>query len=224
MNLRYERRRRKAFLINTLAIVQKIKELYPNPQTELVHGNEFQMFVAVQLSAQTTDKKVNQITAHLFKKYKTWSHLANAKLEELQADIRGVNFHLGKAQRLIKAAQYVIARHNGVLPRKLGALVKIPGIARKSANVLLQELWGISEGIVVDTHVTRVANILGLTKQKDPVKIEQDLMKLIPKAYWRNFSGAVVLHGRYICIANKPKCYDCGLRLLCPVGSKLPTR
>ena len=211
-------------MLRVTEIIFSLKKEYPNSKTSLSFKSPLESLIATILSAQCTDKRVNIVTKDLFKKYKTWSHLANAKLEELQADIRGVNFHLGKAQRLIKAAQYVIARHNGVLPRKLGALVKIPGIARKSANVLLQELWGISEGIVVDTHVTRVANILGLTKQKDPVKIEQDLMKLIPKAYWRNFSGAVVLHGRYICIANKPKCYDCGLRLLCPVGSKLPTR
>lgn len=201
-------------------VAKKLKELYPEPKTELMHENEMQMAVAVMLSAQTTDKKVNQITPDLFKKYKSWDDFAKANLVQLQKDIYGVNFHLGKADRLIKAARYVIGNFNGKLPRKLDDLVKIPGIARKSANVLLQELWDIAEGIVVDTHVTRVSNRLGLTKETDAVKIEKDLMKIIPKEYWRNFSGAVVLHGRYICVARKPRCSDCGLNQVCPSAFK----
>lgn len=206
---------------NTIKIVQKLKELYPDPKTELVHTNEFQMLVAVSLSAQTTDKKVNEITENLFRKYKTWQDLSSCDLKTLQKDILGVNFHLGKALRLIKAAKYILDNYNGQLPKNINDLIKIPGIARKSANVLLQELWDIAEGIVVDTHVRRVSNILGLTKYQDPVKIEQDLMSKIPKEYWRNFSGALVLHGRYICVARKPKCMECGLRVLCPYGSHI---
>ncbi len=190
--------------------------MYPNPKTELTHKNELQLVVAVMLSAQTTDKKVNQITPPLFKKYPSWDDFAVADLKELQKDIHGVNFYLGKAERLIKAGSYIIEHFNGRVPRKLEDLVKIPGIARKSANVILNELWNIAEGIVVDTHVTRVSNRLGLTKKQDAVKIERDLMKIIPKEYWRNFSGSVVLHGRYVCVARKPKCAECGLNQFCP--------
>lgn len=200
----------------TKTIVKKLKELYPSPKTELVFANEMQLVVAVMLSAQTTDKKVNQVTASLFKKYKTWVDFAEVDLITLQEDIYGVNFHLGKADRLIKAGRYIIEHYNSKVSQKLVDLIKIPGIARKSANVILNELWNIAEGIVVDTHVTRVANRLGLTKQTNPVKIEKELMEIIPKEYWRNFSGAVVLHGRYICVARKPKCADCGLNHLCP--------
>ncbi len=201
-------------------IAKKLKELYPNPKTELVHQNEMQLVVAVTLSAQTTDKKVNQITQSLFKKYKTWDDFAGADLQTLQKEIRGVNFHLGKAERLIKAGKYIVDNFNGKVPQKLVDLIKIPGVARKSANVILQELWGVAEGIVVDTHVTRVSNRLGLTREQDAVKIERDLMKIIPKEYWRNFSGAVVLHGRYVCVARKPKCGECGLNKLCPSAFK----
>ena len=197
-------------------LAQRLSQLYPSPKTELVYQNEMQLVVAVMLSAQTTDKKVNQITQPLFKKYKTLDDFAGADLQALQKEIRGVNFHLGKADRLIKAGKYIVENFNGEVPQKLVDLIKIPGIARKSANVILQELWDIAEGIVVDTHVTRVSNRVGVTKETDAVKIERDLMKLIPRIYWRNFSGAVVLHGRHICIARKPKCSECGLRDLCP--------
>ena len=200
-------------------LARRLSELYSSPKTELIHQNEMQLVVAVMLSAQTTDKKVNQITQTLFKKYKTWDDFAGADLQALQREIRGVNFHLGKADRLIKAGKYIIQNFNGKVPQKLVDLIKIPGIARKSANVILQELWDIAEGVVVDTHVTRVSNRLGLIKETDAVKIERDLMGLIPKSYWRNFSGAVVLHGRYVCIARKPKCSECGLRVLCPSAS-----
>ncbi|KKS14484.1 MAG: Endonuclease III (DNA-(Apurinic or apyrimidinic site) lyase) [candidate division WWE3 bacterium GW2011_GWA1_41_8] len=199
-----------------LEIAKTLNQAYPLPKTELTHINEMQLFVAVMLSAQTTDKKVNQITPTLFEKYKTWEDIANANLAELQKDIHGVNFHLGKADRMIKAAQVILRDYGGVLPKTIPELVKIPGIARKSANVIMQELWDIAEGVVVDTHVTRVSNRLGLTNHTDAVKIEQDLMRLIPKKYWRNFSGALVLHGRYVCTARKPKCSGCVLNKLCP--------
>ncbi len=200
-------------------LAQRFCQLYPSPKTELAHENQMQLVVAVMLSAQTTDKKVNQVTPDLFKKYKTWDDFAKADLQTLQKEIRGVNFYLGKADRLIKAGRYIAENFNGKVPQKLVDLIKIPGIARKSANVILQELWDIAEGIVVDTHVMRVSNRLGLTGETDAVKIERDLMQLVPRVYWRNFSGAVVLHGRYVCVARKPKCLECGLRDLCPSAS-----
>ncbi|MFC1722430.1 endonuclease III [Patescibacteria group bacterium] len=201
-------------------VAKLLKQKYPKPITELVHKNETELAVAVMLSAQTTDKKVNEITAKLFKKYKSWKDYAQADLEELRADIRGVNFHKGKAERIIKAGKTVLEEFSGKLPKKIDALIKIPGVARKSANVIQQELWNLSEGIVVDTHVTRVSNLLGLTKEKNAVKIENDLMKLFKKDSWRNISGAIVLHGRYICKARKPNCEDCVLNEVCPSAFK----
>ncbi len=203
-----------------LKIAQLLTKAYPEPKTELTHKNEYELAVAVMLSAQTTDKKVNQVTPELFKKYPNWESLANANVSEVGQLIRQVNFYKGKAERLVKAGQVVTAEFGGKLPKDMENLMKIPGVARKSANVITQELWGVAEGIVVDTHVSRVSNKLGLTKESDPKKIEKDLMKIIPKNYWRNFSGAMVLHGRYICVARKPKCQDCVLNDLCPSAFK----
>lgn len=203
-----------------LEIAKILKKEHPNPKTELVHKNEYELAVAVMLSAQTTDKKVNQVTPDLFKKYPSWEKLSNANLSDVVGFIRQVNFHKGKAARLIKAARIVLSDFNGKLPKDMFLLMKIPGVARKSANVIMQEVWGIAEGIVVDTHVTRVSNRLGLTKEQDPKKIEKDLMRIIPKTYWRNFSGAMVMHGRYVCIARKPKCEECCLNKICPSAFK----
>lgn len=197
-------------------IAQRLAKSYPTPVTELVYDGDYQLTVAVMLSAQTTDKKVNQITPKLFKKYPSWEDLSSAELIELQKDIYGVNFHKGKADRLIKAASVVLKEFKGKLPNTLGKLVKIPGIARKSANVILNELWDITEGIVVDTHVTRVSNRLGLTTHTNAVKIEQDLMRTFDKKYWSNLSGSIVLHGRYVCKAKKPDCANCMLNDICP--------
>lgn len=210
---------------NLLKHAEEIAEIlskeYPNAKTELNFENEYQLATAVALSAQTTDKKVNEVTPKLFAKYKTWEDIAKANLVDVQQAIYGVNFHLGKAERLIKAGQVVSAMFGGKLPQKMEDLMKIPGIARKSANVILQELWGIAEGIVVDTHVTRVGNRLGLTTNKEPLKIEKDLMEIIPKKYWRNFSSALVLHGRYICTAREAKCDKCVLYKVCPSAFKV---
>lgn len=201
-------------------IIKIIEKEYPNPKTELVHKNETELAVAVMLSAQTTDKKVNEVTTKLFKKYKLWEDYANANLSTLVKDLYGVNFHKGKADRLIKAGKFIVNTFGGKVPKRIDDLVKIPGVARKSANVIQQELWDIAEGVVVDTHVTRVSNRLGLTSQKDAVKIERDLIKLLPKSSWRNISGAMVLHGRYVCKARKPECEKCVLNGVCPSVDK----
>lgn len=205
---------------NALEICKRLKKSFPNPVTELNYQNEMQLAVAVMLSAQTTDIKVNEVTQNLFEKYVSWENFANADVTKLENDIHGVNFHKGKAKRLILAAQVVLKDFNGKLPKTLDELITIPGIARKSANVILNELWGITEGIVVDTHVTRVSNRLGLTKEQNAVKIEKDLMKLFPKEYWSNLSGSIVLHGRYVCKARKPSCSECILNNICPSAFK----
>ncbi|HBY09910.1 endonuclease III [candidate division WWE3 bacterium RIFOXYC2_FULL_42_13] len=193
----------------------------PHPKTELTHLDEYQLAIAVMLSAQTTDKKVNQVTPALFAKYPDWEALASGDVTEVAGLIRQVNFHKGKAQRIIEAARTVLTSFNGALPHEMTQLTKLPGVARKSANVIMQELWGVAEGIVVDTHVSRVSARLGLTSQKDPKKIEEDLMSLLPKKYWRNFSGSTVLHGRYVCTARKPKCSECVLNEICPSAYKV---
>jgi endonuclease-3 len=196
-----------------------LKKYHPNPKTELIFENEMQLAIAVMLSAQTTDKKVNEVTQRgLFKKYKTWNDFANANLEALTQDIHGVNFHKGKAQRLIKAGSLMVENFNSKLPKTIEELITIPGVARKTANVILQELWNIAEGIVVDTHVTRVSTRLGLTTETNAVKIEKELMALVPKEYWRNISSAMVLHGRYVCKARKPSCAECFLNEICPTA------
>ena len=202
-------------------IAQLLAKEHPYPVTELNHNDEYELFVAVVLSAMTTDKKVNQVTPGLFARFGNWEALAAADLAELRGLIRQVNFHKGKAVRLIKAAEVVLSEFGGALPRDIAGLTKIPGVARKSANVIMQEVWNVAEGIVVDTHVTRVSGRLGLTGERDAVKIERDLMAVVPKKFWRNFSGAVVLHGRYICVARKPKCGECVLNQGCPSAFKV---
>lgn len=204
----------------TEEVAKILKKNYPNPKTELAHSNDYELAVSVMLSAQTTDKKVNQVTPALFKKYPTWQALSNAEVLDVADFIKQVNFYKGKADRLVRAAQKVVAEYGGSLPHSMADLMTIPGIARKSANVIVQEAWGIAEGIVVDTHVIRVSNKLGLTIQKDPGKIEKDLMKIIPRKYWGNISSAMVLHGRYICMARKPKCGECCLNKICPNAFK----
>lgn len=198
-------------------IAKRLQKNNPSPKSDLNFENAREMLIATALSAQTTDKKVNEITSKLFKKYDSWEKLATADLQTLQNDIKGVNFHKGKAERLIKAAQMLIEDFGGKVPKTMEKLTKIPGVARKSANVIMQEVWDVSEGIVVDTHVTRLTNDRWhLTDKKDAVKIERDLMNLVPKESWRNFSGNVVLHGRYVCTARKPKCSECFLNDICP--------
>ena len=204
-----------------IEIAQRLEKNNESPETELTHSDIRELLIAVCLSAQTTDKKVNQVTPELFKKYPSWEALASANVEDIIPIIRPVNFHKGKADRLIKAARFVLDNFQGEVPQKMEELVKIPGVARKSANVILNEGFNLAEGIVVDTHVSRVSNRLGLTKNLDPKKIEKDLMEILPKNYWRNFSGNVVLLGRYICKARKPECDKCVLNDICPSAFKL---
>lgn len=204
-----------------IEIAERLEKNNDSPETELTHSDIRELLIAVCLSAQTTDKKVNQVTPALFAKYPNWESLAAADLDDVTSLIRQVNFHKGKAVRLIKAAQYILENFGGEVPKKMEELVKIPGVARKSANVILNEGFNMAEGIVVDTHVSRVSNRLGLTNNSDPKKIEKDLMEILPAKYWRNFSGNVVLLGRYVCKARKPECDKCVLNNVCPSAFKL---
>lgn len=206
--------------IIAIEIAERLEKNNNSPDTELNHSNERELLIAVCLSAQTTDKKVNEVTPELFRKYDSWEMMANADVDDVMKIIRPVNFHKGKAARFIKAAKFVLETFNGKVPDTIEDLIKIPGVARKSANVILNEVFDKAEGIVVDTHVVRLSNRLGLTVLKDPKKIEIELMGILPKKYWRNFSASLVIHGRYICKARKPSCETCFLSNICPSAFK----
>lgn len=183
-------------------ITRKLKTLYPDPHTPLHHGNPWELYVAVALSAQQTDVGVNKVTPVLFKKYKKLEDYKNASFEEFDTDIKSINFHKGKAKAILQAAQIVTDKYQGKMPETMEELVALPFIGRKTANVILQEAFGKSEGIVVDTHVRRLTNLFGLTKNQDPVKIEKDLMEIVPQKDWREFGLGLIYYGREYCKAS----------------------
>lgn len=192
-------------------IVSKLKKLFPNPVTPLNHSNPWELYVAVALSAQQTDVGVNKVTDVLFKKYKTLEDYKSVSLEEFETDIRSINFYKGKAKAIKKAAEIVLNEYHGKMPETMDELLGLPFIGRKTANVILQEAFGKSEGIVVDTHVKRLSNLFGLSKNSDPVKIEKDLMQIIPQKDWREFGLGLIYYGREYCKANC-RHTDCPLR------------
>ncbi len=192
-------------------IVKKLKELFPDPKTPLNHSNPWELYVAVALSAQQTDVGVNKVTDTLFKKYKNLDDYRKASLEEFEQDIRSINFYKGKAKAIKKAADIVAEQYKGQMPTTMEELIELPFVGRKTANVILQESFGISVGIVVDTHVRRLSNLFGLSSQKDPVKIEKDLMELVPQKDWREFGLGMIYYGRTYCKASC-KHTDCPLR------------
>jgi endonuclease-3 len=192
-------------------IYEVLHKLYPAPKTPLKYSTPWELYVAVALSAQQTDVGVNAVTPELFKKYKTLEDYRTADLEEFDNDIKKINFHKGKAKAILNCAQIVSEKYGGKLPKTMEELVALPFIGRKTANVLLQELFGITDGIVVDTHVIRLANLFGLTDKKDAVKIEKDLMEIIPKEWWHDFALGLIYYGREYCTA-RCKHTDCPLR------------
>ena len=195
-------------------MVARLKAEYPDARTELDWKNPLELLVATMLSAQTTDVQVNKVTQSLFSKYRTAEDYADA--EELEADIRPTGFYRNKARSLQGMARALVQEHGGEVPRTMQELVSLPGVGRKTANVVLGNAFGVDEGIVVDTHVRRVSGRLGLTKNKDPVKIEQDLMKIVPEKDWTVFSHLLILHGRRTCKARQPDCPNCVLNDICP--------
>lgn len=192
-------------------IVLKLKKLFPDPKTPLNHSTPWELYVAVALSAQQTDVGVNKVTENLFKKYESLSDYQKVSLEDFEQDIRSINFYKGKAKAIKKAADIVLSEHKGQMPQTMEELLELPFIGRKTANVILQEAFGKSEGIVVDTHVKRLANLFGLTKNSDPVKIERDLMQIVPQKDWREFGLGLIYYGRTYCKASC-KHLDCPLR------------
>ncbi len=193
--------------------------MYPEVKTQLHHKNPFQLLVATILSAQCTDKQVNQVTPGLFIRLKTPKDFAGAPIEELEALIHATGFYHNKAKNLKNCARALLEEFDGIVPGTLDELVRLPGVGRKTANVVLGAAFGVP-GMVVDTHVSRISQRLGLTGNKDPVKIEFDLMKIIPRPSWSDFSLHLVYFGREVCSARNPKCPGCPLNRLCPYPDK----
>jgi endonuclease III len=197
------------------AILAKLDEAYPGATCELKHENAFQLLVSTILSAQCTDVRVNQVTETLFKKYPTPEAFAYANPTELQQEIRPTGFFRNKTKSIMGASKAIIEKFGGQVPRTMEEMLTLPGAARKTANVVLGTAFGIASGIVVDTHVQRIANRLDLSRNEDPKKIEQDLMQVIPKEKWILFSHQIIWHGRRVCQARKPKCIECNLEQIC---------
>lgn len=198
-----------------------LKKSYPRAKTALIFGSPLEMLVSTILSAQCTDDRVNKVTAGLFKKYRTCEDYIKAKPEDLQNDIRPTGFYRNKAKNIQGASRVMLDDFGGAVPRKMEEILTLPGVARKTANVVLGNAYGTIEGIVVDTHVIRLAGRLGLTMQKDPGKIEKDLMAIVPKKDWLLISNLLIDHGRKICKARSPKCGECMLNKLCPSAFKV---
>ncbi len=197
-------------------ILSGLRREYPDPQCALTHRNPFELLVATILSAQCTDERVNMVTRELFQKVHTPEELAAMPREVLEVEIKSTGFFRNKAKSLRGMAQKLVEDFGGEVPRTMEELLSLPGVARKTANVVLGTAFGIAVGVVVDTHVGRLANRLGLTEEKDPVKIERDLMVRISKKDWVWFSHALIWHGRRVCSARKPRCADCRLARDCP--------
>lgn len=197
-------------------IIGRLKKAYPDARIVLNYSNTLELLVAVILSAQCTDKKVNEVTATLFTKYKDVHDYANAPLEEFEQDIRPTGFYRNKAKNIKGAATMIIERFGGEVPSTMEELIQVPGVARKTANVVLGNAFGVVEGIAVDTHVKRLSNRLGLSANADPEKIERDLMETVPKDEWFRLTYLLIEHGRAICDAKKPKCDVCALNDICP--------
>lgn len=202
-------------------VYKRLQAAHPDAHCELNHSNAYELLLATILSAQCTDARVNMVTPALFKKYPTPKKLAKAPLEEVSEVIKSINFFNNKAKSLIGCAQMLVEKHNGEIPRTVEELEELPGVGRKTANVVLGNAFNINTGIVVDTHVKRTAHLLGLTKQTDPVKVEQDLMKIFPQNDWCEISHLLIFLGRRTCIANRPQCDLCSLKDVCATSGKL---
>ena len=194
-----------------LEVARILEKTYGDAECALIHSTPFQLLTATILSAQCTDERVNSVTPRLFKKYPTPAALAESTQADVESIIQSLGFFRAKAANIRGMARQLVDEHGGEVPRTLDELVKLPGVGRKTANVLLGTAFGIPSGVVVDTHVRRITGLLGLTKQTDPVKIEADLQKLLPPSEWIQFSHRLIHHGRRLCIARRPRCTECPL-------------
>jgi endonuclease-3 len=201
-------------------ILQRLDQLYPDVTCALTHTSAWELLVATILSAQSTDVNVNRVTPELFRKYPTVEAFAALEPEQLQPDVRSTGFFRNKSKSVVGAARKIVGDFGGQVPLNMKDLLTLPGVARKTANVVLGTWFKIAEGVVVDTHVTRIARRLELTKETDPQKIEQDLMRIIPRERWILFAHQLIWHGRKLCVARKPKCVDCRLENICHAADK----
>ena len=201
-------------------ILKRLDQLYPDVQCALTHASAWELLVATILSAQSTDANVNRVTPELFRKYPTVQAFAALTPEQLEPDVRSTGFFRNKSKSVVGAAKMIVSDFGGQVPDDMEKLLTLPGVARKTANVVLGSWFHKAEGVVVDTHVHRISRRLELTKENDPPKIEQDLMRIIPRGRWILFSHQIIWHGRKLCIARKPKCAECALENLCHAGDK----
>jgi endonuclease-3 len=201
-------------------LLDRLHTAYPDAECALRHRNPWELLVATILSAQCTDARVNMVTPELFRKFPTPQAMAQAPLSAIEAEIKSTGFYRNKAKSISGAARRIVSEFGGKVPRSMTELLTIPGAARKTANVVLGVAFGMAEGIVVDTHVLRLSNRLGLTESSDPKKVEQDLMRIIPRDHWIQFSHELIHHGRQVCVARKPRCADCTLESLCNAPDK----
>jgi endonuclease-3 len=201
-------------------LLRRLRAAYPNAECALHHRNAWELLVATILSAQCTDVRVNMVTPELFRKFPTPAALAEASLPAIEQEIRSTGFYHNKAKSISGAAKKLISDFGGKVPETMAELLTLPGVARKTANVVLGVAFGKAEGVVVDTHVLRLSHRLGLTRAEDPKKVEEDLMRIIPRDHWIAFSHEMIHHGRQICIARKPRCVDCPLETLCNAPDK----
>lgn len=213
---RARRESKKARIARTGGILDRLKEEYPDARCALVHESPLELLVATILSAQCTDKRVNMVTPALFRRFPTAVAYADADLEELEEMVRSTGFFRNKARSLNALGQALIADHDGEVPSSMAELNALPGVGRKTANVVLGNAFGVDEGVVVDTHVKRLSGLLGLTAETDPVKIERDLIGLVPQTDWTLWAHLLIDHGRAVCKARKPDCANCVLADLCP--------
>lgn len=196
-------------------IRRRLKKAYPDATTELNWRNPFELLIATILSAQTTDKKVNEVTPTLFAEFPDAYSLANADLKRVEQIVKPLGYYRQKAKTIVSTAKALVERFNGEVPKSMDNMLQLPGVGRKTAAIVLGTAYGVQEGIAVDTHVQRLSQRLGLTKNKQPEKIEQDLMAIVPQKEWSWFGHALTLHGRYVCTAKKPRCSNCVLEKYC---------
>jgi endonuclease III len=203
-------------------LISLLRRHWPKTLCEVIHRNAYELLVGVILSAQSTDKGVNELTPALFKKYPSPAAMAKAEPLDVEKMVHRSGFFRAKTKNILGACRKIVQTYGGKVPRTLEELVELPGIGRKSANVIMGAAYGIASGIVVDTHMIRLAARLGLSKEADPVKLEKELCAIVPQKEWIYFSQAMVLHGRYICIARRPRCWECYLAPVCPYPDKTP--
>ena len=201
-------------------IIELLEEEYPKVKTALHYSSPLEILVATILSAQCTDKRVNIVTQSLFKKYRTVEDYANADLVELEQDIRSTGFYRNKAKNIKNAARMLVEKFGSQVPQTMEELIELPGVARKTANIVLSNAYGVIVGIAVDTHVRRLSKLLGLTENTNPDKIEKDLMQMVPESHWKSITNLLISHGRAVCVARRPKCSVCSLNKICPSAFK----